>query len=178
MKKIYYIYNLLLLFLFLFLLNYYSYVSKYNINELFNKKFNRKFRNEKILFLVVFTSNVYEEVMNFYYSSIKKLNIINVIFLSLDREGYFRTHFVLPNVYMAYKSQNISQHIDYGTKLYWKIVYSKTDYVKFLIIKGYSVILCDTDLNFLKDPRDYVLKYNTDLVASCDHRCPSMNSGF
>lgn len=57
---------------------------------------------------------------------------------------------------------SIIQHIDYITKLYCKTVYSKTDYVGYLIIKEFGVILCDTDLNYLKDPRSYVMNYNTD----------------
>lgn len=176
MKKKNYFINLL--YCILFLQNYYYFNNVNEINYLFGKEYYKMFKKEKILFLVLFTSNVYEEIMNFYYSSILKFHINNIVFLSLDYEGYFTTYKVLPNVFMANKSQTISQHIDYGTKLYWTIVYSKTDYVKSILINGFSVILCDTDLNFLKDPRNYIMKYNTDLVTSCDHRCPNMNSGF
>lgn len=178
MKHISYIYKLLFLFYITSLLNYhYNFVSPIN-SPIFNQVFHSKFKNKKLLFLVIFTSNVYEEIMNFYLSSIKKFYINDIIFLSLDYDGYYKTYMMLPNVFMAYINQNITQHIDYGTKLYWKVVYSKTDYVRLFLIRGFDIILCDTDLNLLKDPRNYILKYNTDLVASCDHRCPSMNSGF
>lgn len=116
--------------------------------------------------------------MNFYLTSVKRFNITEIIFLALDRIGYNMVKNILPNVYMSFINQNISQHIDYNTPLYWKIVFSKTLYVKMFIDKNYDVILCDADVIFFKDPRIYMLKYNTDLVTTCDHYCPTMNSGL
>lgn len=134
--------------------------------------------NSNILFLVLFTSNIFIQLMNFYISSIKKLNITNIIFISLDLKGYYITKKLLPNVFMSNNHKNISEHIDYNTPLYWRIVYSKTDYVKYFLIKKMNVILCDTDIILFKNPIIYLLKYEEDLVTSCDHYCPTMNSGL
>lgn len=136
------------------------------------------FRKGSTLLLVLFTSNIYEQVMNFYYSSIQKFNINNVIFISLDFIGYNLVKNKIKYVFMSNYNHSISEHIDYNTPLYWKIVYSKTDYVKTFLDNNYNIILCDTDLIFFKDPRKYMINYNTDLVTSCDHNCPVMNSGF
>lgn len=170
-------YTITFICIFLIYDNYNSFTFSNSIN-LFDKEFTKKYKNENSLFLILFTSNVYEELMNFYLSSIQKFNISNVIFLSLDYKGYYKTHYILPNVFKSNINHNVSEHIDYNTPLYWSIVYSKTDNVKLFLEKGYNVVLCDTDLHFFKDPRNYIMMYNTDLVTSCDHKCPTMNSGF
>lgn len=168
--------SLLLIFIFSIIDNCIIYANK--IEHLNDYIFHNKFTRNKIILLTVFTSNIYEQVMNFYITSIKKLNISNSIFLSLDISGYNLVKNILPNVYMSLSNVNVSQHIDYNTPLYWKVVYSKTLYVKMFIEKKFSVILCDTDVIFFKDPRGYMLKYDTDLVTTCDHKCPIMNSGL
>lgn len=153
-------------------------IINYNVDHISEENIHIKFHQRDIIFLIIFTSNIYEQVMNFYITSIKKFNITNTVFLSLDTAGYYMIKNQIPNVYMSSVNHNISQHIDYNTPLYWKIVYSKTIYVKSFIDKKYDVILCDTDVIFFKDPRKYMLEYNTDLVTTCDHKCPIMNSGL
>lgn len=148
------------------------------LRYLFCNDFDIKSRKYNTILLIVFTSNIYEQVMNFYYSSINKFNITDVLFLSLDLTGYNMVINKLPNVYMSCSHHNISQYIDYNTPLYWSIVYSKTNYVKKFIDNNISIIMCDSDLLFFKDPREYMFKYDTDLITSCDHYCPIMNSGL
>lgn len=163
--------------LFVLYMLFYSFKVKAII--LFSNTYIKKIcNNYNYLFLTIFTSNIIEETMNFYISSIKKFNIKNIIFISLDSKGYNISRKLLPNVIMSNFKQNIKEHIDYNTPLYWKIVYAKTDHVKFFLENYCNVILCDSDIIFLKDPREYILKLNTDLVTSCDHSCPRMNSGF
>lgn len=161
----------------LFYLFIYNYYINSNLNLLYSN-IQRICINNKHIFLNIFTSNIIEETMNFYYSSVIKFNITNAIFITLDYNNYYSLHKLLPNVFIADIKYNISEHIDYSTPLYWKIVYCKTDYVKLFLENNCNVILCDSDIIFFKDPREYIFRYETDLVTSCDHRCPVMNSGF
>lgn len=165
------LYNLIILVIY----NYYNHDCKLFV---LNEEFYNKYHKNIPLFLIIFTSNIFEETVNFYLTSLFKFKITNFIFISLDYQGCNLSQNILPNVFVSRINQNITEHIDYNTPLYWNVVYSKTDYVKALLENKYNVILCDSDLIFFKDPREYIFKYTTDLVASCDHKCPVMNSGF
>lgn len=61
--------------------------------------------------------NKMEETMNFYFSSIKKFNIKNIVFLSLDYKGYKISNKILPNAIFSAANLTVVEHIYYSTPL-------------------------------------------------------------
>ena len=131
-----------------------------------------------------------EFALNFHILSIKKFDIQNYVLICMDEvsQQFLKKYDISC---MLYKLPDISKEIyrksgeehndgpapsDYGSDEYFTKTNVKTLFVLQTLKLGYSVLMSDVDIVFLKNPLPYLVCDSCDLLISKDREF--WNSGF
>lgn len=131
----------------------------------------------RTIIAIVASLHYVDEAVNFYISSLKKLDIHNYLYVTIDDISYtqlskYTTHIAF------YKFYNISNDTtDFGSKNFNKISMIKTYILLYLLNLKIDVFISDVDVHFFKNPLKYFCVYTTDLVSSTDSK-NEMNTGL
>lgn len=137
----------------------------------------KKYAINNTIVAILISFNYIDEAINFYLSSIKRLNITNFIFISLDYRSYNQMKKFTIHVAMYSIIDYIFNNTYFGTKNFEIVTMKKTYILLLLIKKKYNVFISDVDIHYFINPLSYFHSYNTDIVSSTDKK-NEMNTGL
>lgn len=154
-----------------------NYIYK-RLNDKNSDEIIRKLTINNNILVTLFTDNTFFYMWNFIITEYPLFEGINLILISLDKSGYRKMINIYKNILLFGENETYPKKLDYGTPLYWSVVYKKTEVVNLMLKKGFNVMLIDNDIHFFVNPVPYFIKYNEDLVTACEGDENWMNSGL
>ena len=134
---------------------------------------------DKKIIISVIDSAYIEMALNFWESSLVKFGIINYLFICLNEKAKSLLPREANECLVIEKHTNAENYTQFGTAQFNQKVMIKTEISLRLLEMGYSVIISDADIFFLKNPMSYFTCIDCDLIVQDNTQNNSeANSGF